>query len=330
MKAINLPETEICKRYQNGESSPALAIFYRVSKPTILKVLKNNGISRRCYSEYSRKLPDEEIISRYQSGETLSEISKDCNCSEWMIKKHLLDSGERLNRTGPRRRLALDESFFEKIDSEEKAYWLGFILADGSIIKTGSGNLVLSIGLKSSDDRHLEKLLRSMQSGALIKYHTRKNGKSLACVTISSTKICNDLINLGCIRRKSWGHPIPNISKDLIRHFIRGFVDGDGSIYKDKKTGKLWGFGIVATLPMLNFIESFFEQNGIKKTKLLRCKNSKCAYRLSSGGNRKNLKILDLLYADASVFLDRKMELYNQLKAQLEKRAYSPQALPVA
>ena len=66
-----------------------------------------------------------------------------------------------------------DSNFFEKIDSEAKAYWLGFLYADGYIhrnYKNGKiKSMSLELSLKSEDRAHLENFLRDIRSNVPIK-----------------------------------------------------------------------------------------------------------------------------------------------------------------
>lgn len=139
----------------------------------------------------------------------------------------------------------VDHNYFSVIDSEYKAYILGFAFADGSVYKHPANNRqsVFRIGVQEEDSYILEKLSTEAAGGNKYTVKTpssiRKNYKSQIVVTISSNKLCQDLINLGChIRKSRDGMEFPKLDDQLIPHFIRGFMDGDGSIIIKKQTYK--------------------------------------------------------------------------------------------
>lgn len=123
--------------------------------------------------------------------------------------------------------------YFEKIDTEEKAYWLGFIYTDGYISPKLNA---LRIEIKSTDYLHLQKFANIF--GRKVYYANRTLGDKTftSCyVSIYSKKIIKDLNNLGIVNKKS-DKDVYNffeyIPKRLMRHFIRGVFDGDGTIKK--------------------------------------------------------------------------------------------------
>lgn len=145
------------------------------------------------------------------------------------------------------------ENYFNKINNEYKAYILGFIYADGSIYQpTGNRQKVFRIGIVQEDEYILKKLSKEAAGGHkhIVKTPSsiKKNYKPQVLVNISSNKLCQDLINHGCnINKSKVGMIFPKLEKKLIPHFIRGFLDGDGSIilkklkysYKRKTSYKL-------------------------------------------------------------------------------------------
>ena len=146
------------------------------------------------------------------------------------------------------RKVNLNHDYFEVIDTPEKAYWLGFIMADGCIYKGADKySLRLQINLKSSDIEHLEKFQRAINSS--YKIQVKKVGNSETCILkINSTKFCKDLIKHGVTERKSIVCQYPKIPEELNIHFIRGYFDGDGSFSKAKHGLK---FNIVGGEDML-------------------------------------------------------------------------------
>lgn len=153
----------------------------------------------------------------------------------------------------------VNEKYFDKIDDEHKAYWLGFLYADGSIVeqRNNSNNiksLTLSLELKTGDKLHIEKFNKDLQSDYLITDRLTNDNHLSSKVSISNTKLCRSLINKGCVPRKSLILTFPNediLPKNLINHFIRGYFDGDGSIAIGK-TRRRYTVSFVGTWDFFN------------------------------------------------------------------------------
>lgn len=182
----------------------------------------------------------------------------------------------------------LNKSYFENVDNEKKAYWLGFLYGDGNISKNKR-----QLTLVSKDREHLEKFKRDLDCDYEIKPVNK-----IHRIIISSTKICKDLIQLGCVPHKTFKlEKIPDIQTDLIRHFIRGLFDADGCIYK-RKYGI--GFTIRGNPPLLKDIQNYLWSFAIvsSKTKI----NNRNLY--YSGINA--LLIFEHLYDNSIIYLSRK------------------------
>lgn len=121
-----------------------------------------------------------------------------------------------------------NEKYFDIIDTEEKAYWLGFIYAVGCVYRgSDKHSYRLQINLKQSDEEHLVKFQNAI--GSNYKLYNNLNTKSVS-LKVNSTRMCEDLIRHGVVCSKSLIVKPPKIKDELIRHFVRGLFDGDGSI----------------------------------------------------------------------------------------------------
>lgn len=126
----------------------------------------------------------------------------------------------------------LDEHFFDKIDTHEKAYWLGFLLADGNIDKS---NYSIRIGLQWRDAEHLKKLRRTIKYGGSVKhYKFIQNNKirEKAHLGLASKYLCNSLAKIGWHEFKKYGKTsiLEKVEHKVSISLIRGLIDGDGSI----------------------------------------------------------------------------------------------------
>ena len=142
---------------------------------------------------------------------------------------------DRIKLSLAHRKYNLDELFFEKINNEEKAYWLGFLSGDGAII----GNRV-KLKLAIKDEAHLKKFKKAVEWTGKDYYH--KDTDALE-VYFRSLRMVTDLARCHVTSRKTFTAKFPHLPKSLERHFIRGKFDADGCISKAirvtrKKSGR--------------------------------------------------------------------------------------------
>lgn len=222
-----------------------------------------------------------------------------------------------------------NELIFESIDTEEKAYWLGFISADVSVNKTSQWNSYrLSIGLNPNDVTHLmrfknwigandvkiEEIKETVSSYNFGKY---LNGINSYRITLNSKKMCNDLITHGvCIDKTHYLELTKTIPDNLMRHFIRGFSDGDGSFYftYDKKNKRYrCNFEIVGGSKNFIFqLKDYLDTQNIHFNVYQR--KNRDIWRLVSSSFREISKFVDYLYLNSNIYLDRKYEKALRIK----------------
>lgn len=201
------------------------------------------------------------------------------------------------------RKYKVDESYFDKIDTEEKAYWLGFIDGDG--YQNGQ-ELIINLGRK--DEHHLAKLKEALRSEHPIKltehkitYRGMERRSSIARLGISSQTICTSLEKLGCFRAKSLTVLYPPIDKNLDRHFIRGVFDADGCLYVSKKGHRKWSLHSASPI-FLTTIKDKLMDAGINVAN----PPSQGGRNLTASRGELIEKLHSYLYDGASVFLGRK------------------------
>jgi len=136
--------------------------------------------------------------------------------------------------------IKFNDTYFENIDTEDKSYWLGFFYADGYVRKRhDSGQFKLKLCKK--DKNHIELFKTNIKSEHIItdgvEFFTKNNKKyksEYSLLNIYSLKLVDDLIKHGCVQNKTQKIRFPILKNELIQHFIRGYFDGDGCIYKIK------------------------------------------------------------------------------------------------
>ena len=245
------------------------------------------------------------IIDKYiNENYTLKQLGSEFGCSYGTIRnllnKHHIQS--RGNKQGYPR----NEFYFNKIDTPEKAYWLGFLYADGCV---HSNNYEISINI--TDKEHIEKFKKAI--GAINHRITEtidsrwKNAKTLYQFSIKDKQLHSDLVKWGCIPQKSLQlNSFPNIPRDYISHFIRGYFDGNGSLHYLQGTNNFR----ISFLGTQEFLKEI--QKETQTTQISLAKGTGQAYVLQIAGRKQVVRILEYLYRDSEekTRLDRKYKKY--------------------
>lgn len=274
-----------------------------------------------------KKLNDENIntiIQDYQKGKSIRQIERDYNVTRQSVAKYLEDIGVKTTKGNHYRKYKHQYDFFKKINTEEKAYWLGFMFADGYIVDYSNryGEDKFGITLHSKDIATLEQFKKSIKSTNPIT-DVSSNGRTLHRILMSSQETVNDLISHGCVKQKSLIlQPPVGVPEKLINHFIRGFFDGDGSIFIRKaefEKHKNWNIpsfdiSITSTEDMVKWIA---DQVGFGKISKEQRREKTWYYRQS--GNQKVKQFCDYIYKDATIFMERKYSLYLKLLKYIER-----------
>lgn len=243
------------------------------------------------------------IISEYKKGKTLSALGREFGVSYSTIRNLLKRKG--IKTEGNKHNFPRDEFYFSNIDSKEKAYWLGFLYADGCV---HSNSNEISITLKDRD--HLEKFRKAIKSNNKIGESIDKRFSSLPKIyhfSIKDKQLKSDLIKWGCVPNKSLTlTKIPNIPRDFVSHFIRGYFDGDGSLHWLNGT-KNFRISFVGTAPFLKDIQ---KELGLSLS-LGQQKGNQSKY-FQVAGRKQVPMILDYIYKDSdeNIRLTRKYKNY--------------------
>lgn len=252
------------------------------------------------------------MVDLYLSGMSQIDAAKAVGFTNGVLRRELKLRGISSHNFGPLiRKHKINEHFFKTIDSENKAYWLGFIAADGCVSKDLK---VLKIRLSIKDREHLEKIRTDLGSDAPITIIDTFNfGKNYQLVSINfCSKILNqDLYNLNIIPNKTLTlQTTPkNLLGDFEKDYWRGLIDGDGHIDSIRRSGRKreWRIGLTGTESITNDFTKFILDNNIKsKAKPIQVGK---IWAVSFNGTLLAKQIIKLLYNDASIYLDRKKEM---------------------
>jgi hypothetical protein len=229
------------------------------------------------------------------------------NCAiKYGISRHNLSTWIRNNngKTNLHGKQLINSDIFNSINTEEKAYWLGFMYADGNVSSTKNA---VSLELALKDEEHLIKFNTFLGKSKEIS----KDSFRVRCL-FSDTTIHTALIKLGCVPKKSLVLTFPTseqVPKELLKHFIRGYMDGDGSVFITNNNLK------VSILGTKEFLQGVIEEIGLPSRTLY--KNNKnntsnCYWFEYSGVNA--IALLNQLYENSTVCLERKKRKYLEFK----------------
>lgn len=220
---------------------------------------------------------------------------------------------------GGRHRYRLDDAYFDVIDTEAKAYWLGFIAADGCVQAGPAGTAgwqrhELSVKLKASDAGHLEKLKADLAAENPVRFDPQvTSGYPAAGISFNSRQLVESLIGLGVTPRKSltltpWDGP-----GHLMRHYWRGVFDGDGTIVRHPRLERdKWHLRLLGTEACMEAFRLWAA--AICGTEALKYPKGNI-WSFTMGGLASPQLVARELYGGATVYLDRKHELAVQLMA---------------
>lgn len=257
-----------------------------------------------------KNLDWEKLAFEFQTTQiSLTEMGKRENVDRRTLAKHFKELG--IEIVNKQNRSKFNEHIFDQIDSEEKAYWLGFIFADGCISSSPLRKDVksiyqfeLSLGLK--DLNHLEKFRKFME------YEKPLIVDTYRCrFTLSNKHLWTTLNNYGCTPNKSLTLEFPSISEHLIRHFIRGYFDGDGCI--TRYVHRTCVSPHVELLGTKQMLEQIIINSGIYAKYRHDERHSEKTWSLD-WSKQEGIDFINYLYQDCSIYLDRKYELYQFFK----------------
>lgn len=266
------------------------------------------------------KISDDEIKRMYLSGSSLNDIAKVAQDTKGLMalrkrlhklgvptNKNMLKYREKISISS--KKYTFNEHYFDSIDCQEKAYWLGFFAADGY---NHSSKGCIEFRLHKQDKEILEKFKSCIESNNPIHLY-----KQTYCnISLYSKHLSDKLSEYGLHQAKTYTLQIPILEKELMRHFIRGYYDGDGCFSVTKRNNRInpdsknYQFNITGMEDPLKVIQSFLVKeigivnNGLKHRK------STIAVTIHYSGRNVCKRILDYLYKDATIYLQRKYNKY--------------------
>jgi len=251
-----------------------------------------------------KKVSDEEIAKFYTNKPiSIQEVCKKFNLCNVTISRALKRQNVHIWTRQELNQLDLKVDYFKNIDDEFKAYFLGLIFADGCIFtnKYKNNSLLFSIQLQKSDGYIIEKLKQKICAPRQIVVDKRDGGNSL---TVINNVFVKNLINHGIVEHKQ-NRKIPFLKDKMMRHFIRGLFDGDGSFFRTNHWN-LFLCGHEYFHDIYDFLVQRLDLNTVKITfedNIYQCR----------WGDTKNVQdFANYIYTDAHIYLTRKYDKFKE------------------
>jgi hypothetical protein len=269
----------------------------------------------------------EQIISLYINGKNCREIGEVFNLTLHQIYAFLRKNKIKIRPRHNVNKYKIDDNYFENIDTDEKAYWLGWLMGDGNLSEKTN---TIRISLKESDIYVLERFKKALRFEGKIYIHKQsKNSfspnKKACTIAFSNRKIYFDLRQLGMKPKQSLTAIFPRINEKFIFPFLRGHLEADGwiSISYRKKNSVSLQVGFMGTQEFLSGIISIFKKIdvyfGIHRTKSKK-RTKLNMFSAITDSKIEVERILDRLYENHNgVFLVRKYEKYLAIKKHLQE-----------
>ena len=314
-----LPEEtiqEVISLYQAGVSPKEIGEKLGVYNNSVTRLLRKRGIERTQAAPRVSSETVQYIIQKYQDGVSSEILAKELNINSSTVLRILKRNNiEARSDSESKRIYPLDESILDQIDCEEKAYFLGLMWSDGNISKNGND---ISVRLLSKDQDILRQLSMFFYKKDRVMIHTDGNNKEIATFRICSQKLKQRLGEIGCHPNKTFTNQYPiGLNPDLDRHFIRGVIDGDGSVL-NYKTPLI---SITGTDELLCAISEVVQKNlnitPYKSKKIKYRENGKNIMHLEFHGVKKFKLLGDWIYNNSTIKLSRKYNNYLETLARI-------------
>lgn len=297
-----------------------LAKKYECTRQCLTSYFKKKGIKirsikgRHVTTKKAKQLQEAERM--FNAGVGVIEIAKKLNLAISTVSAYLNKNGYKTCKHPKKINgyYTVDESYFDDIDTEEKAYWFGFIMADGSVRlrdeRTVSASYGLTIELAGIDRNHLEKFKKAIKSNVIL---SERKDRDMVSITIYNKHFAMSLAEKGCVPDKTHRGFIDDSllnNINLKKAYLRGYCDGDG--YIDKTRYRIVYTG--CTTYFAKKIQSYLLDLGLN-FKIKECIENKYGkryhyHRVYCEDKKTFFGFLHKVYGDATIYLDRKYEIY--------------------
>ena len=307
-KTTNTKKEEIQRLYDEGVMLTEICKLTSSSQPTVKKVLLSCGIDYDTERKKAREKQLEEVIELYNQGKSQLYIETHLKLTRKTIRELLKQAGvdyrDKSQQQHINKNTIINHHVFDEL-TPESLYWIGMIFTDGHIEQKKEASIDLT--LHNEDIDHLYKFKEFLGTTREIK----KDKGDCSRLRVNSKQLRDKLVELGFTHNKSTSI----VPHELLKHsrdFWRGCIDGDGGVYVHKsKTGTSPQIFLCGTLETIFEFAIFCTSYiGIKEKFPSKAPGNNF-YRISYYG-QDAIKIADYLYKDATVYLQRKYDIYQK------------------
>ena len=295
--------------YNNGMSQPDIAKIYGCGATTISNVLRKMNVETRLGGSKNTQDKIVQMCEMYKSGKLLEEIADEFHTTRATVSKLIKKNGVEIDRFT----YHCNEHYFDHVDSQDKAYILGLLWADGHN-RADKGGVILE--LQAEDKQLLESINditeneRPLRKVALSEKNP--NWKDQYNLLWQSKHLSSVLSGYGMCQRKSLVLEFPKwMDQELYPHFIRGYLDGDGCVCYMPKNNKLQ-VSMIGTRMFLDAVREICKTIGVKTYITHDKRANKIVCQLSIPSNVGSVSFLKWVYQDANLKMERKYNKYQQ------------------
>ena len=302
----------IIKMYVSGMTETEIAKIYDCSASAVSSILIQENISTRNGGSMNTQDVIEKMQLLYINGMQLKDIASKFNTTYPTVSRLLKQQGVNIDRYT----YHFNEHYFDNIDSQYKAYILGLLWADGCNV-TNKNSIIISLQEKDKGLLEIINVLTENERPLKLKKLHDKNPKWQNCYTLvwQSKYLSSLLESYGMVNNKSLFLRFPDwLDKNLYSHFIRGYFDGDGCISLSKNNNnRSASINMVGTRMFLEEVSKIIKNETdidvfIKRDE--RANDPICILRC--GIRNDVINILDWLYSNAQIYMQRKYDKYQQ------------------
>ena len=309
----DLEKEQIIKMYEEGYTTVAIGEKLNRNNSSIGRFLKKNNLKRKNYKNGILDSEIKDIVTQYKEGKTAKQILEKYK-NKIKCEKTIINI---VKRSGvdirPRGKISyFNKNYFEKIDTEGKAYFLGLLLTDGNVhrLKRNTPQYVIQLQLNVNDIDIIEKFKKELDANTKIIIDDRKGKRNaMCCFRVQSKKLAEDLRKYGVVERKTLVTELTKlVPKELYRHYIRGIFDGDGTVFLRNKNNLSFGFYGTHTL-VSQTKEWLVEEIGVNNNLVHDQKDAMVSFVTFSKRND-IINFYKLMYTDSSFYLKRKKDKF--------------------
>lgn len=309
-------EQQAIASYLRGNSLKQVEQAIGLGSATVYNVLHRYGIPLRTKGGIN-PIDKNLVAEQYKSGMTMQEIADEQGVTASAIKLYLNEQNIQRRTRNEHYNPNLKHNYFSEIDTERKAYFLGFLITDGCVCRPNPKNNrmypSIEMQLHHQDSYILQEFLDDVGSSAHIVHNLTRNHDKISFV---SSQMAHDLKQYGVVPRKTWETYLPVLKdKSMMPHLVRGLIDGNGwiSCYTCKAKW-VYNIGFCGNPGLVIGLHAYLVQTlGLKDTGYVVKPN--CLHSTKWASQNDMYTLGEWLYKDATIYLTRKREVYEKFKA---------------